>query len=307
MIKRIKSIKRYLRIAGVRGLAFAIKGKVTKTSTLVQIKKPDIKFPFFLRIPSSDVPTYSQVFIKQEYGFDTERHPRTIIDAGANIGLASIYFSNKFPDAKIIAIEPEESNLEILRRNTAPYENIILVHGALWHENTKINLVDPSLGKEEWSFMTQAQDDVRERHGDVVHEVQGMTVDTLMKEQKIDHIDILKIDIEGAEREVFIDLSSWIGKVDALIIELHDRMKSGCSRSFYNNSNGFDNEWLQGENVYLTRNGSCLAKHSPIAVPLRPVYVHDFGKTSQSCWRKQIFHLPLQPRGHAPILNSITF
>lgn len=254
----IGNIKYYLRAVGVRGLVSAIKGKITKTPTLLQINRPDIKSPFFLRVPSSDVPTFDQIFIRQEYDFDVKRTPRTIVDAGANIGLASIYFSNKFPDAKIIAIEPEESNLEVLRRNIAPYGNIISVCGALWHENTRIDLVDPGLGK--WGFMTQAQDGVEERYGEIVHEVQGMTVDTIMKEQGIDHIDILKIDIEGAEREVFRDPSSWIGKVDALIVELHERMKPGCNRSFYSGSNGFDNEWLQGESVYLTRSGSCLTK-----------------------------------------------
>lgn len=254
MIKIIKTIKFYLRTVGTRGLIFAIKGKITKTSTLLQIKMPDIKFPLFLRVPSSDVPTLRQIFIRQEYDFDTKRTPRIIVDAGANIGLTSIYFSNKFPDAKIIAIEPEESNLEILRRNIAPYENIISVHGALWHENTRINLIDPGRGK--WGFMTQAQDGVEEKYGEIIHEVQGITVDSIMKEQEIDHIDILKIDVEGAEREIFIDPSSWIEKVDALIIELHERMKPGCNRSFYNNSNGFDNEWMQGESVYLTRSES---------------------------------------------------
>jgi hypothetical protein len=109
--------------------------------------------------------------------------------------------------------------------------------------------------------MTQAQDDVKQRYGEILHEVRGMTVDTIMKEEGIEHIDILKIDIEGAEREVFGDTSSWIGKVDALIIELHDRMKPGCSRSFYEGSKGFDNKWLRGENVYLTRRGSCLTRH----------------------------------------------
>lgn len=249
----ISNIKYYLRAAGVHGLVSALKGKITKTPTLQEINRPDIKFPFFLRVPSSDVLAFDQIFIRQEYDFDVKRIPRTIIDAGANIGLASIYFSNKFPDAKIIAIEPEESNLEVLRRNIALYGNIILVCGALWHKNTKINLVDPSIGK--WGFVAQAQDDAEKRYGDSVCEVKGMTVDTIMREQGIDHIDILKIDIEGAEREVFRDSSSWIEKVDVLIIELHERMKPGCNRSFYNGTNGFDNEWLQGENIYLTRSG----------------------------------------------------
>jgi hypothetical protein len=111
--------------------------------------------------------------------------------------------------------------------------------------------------------MTQAQDVTEEKLGEIVGEVQGVTVDTIMKEQGIDHVDILKIDIEGAEREVFRDPSSWLRKVDALIIELHERMKPGCNRSFYNATNDFDNEWLHGENVYLARNEACLTRHRP--------------------------------------------
>lgn len=251
--KVISDIEYYIRTIGLRGLVSAIKGEITKTPTFLQINRPDIKFPFYLRVPSTDVPVYDQIFLRQEYDFDVKRTPKIIVDAGANIGLASIYFSNKFPDAKIIAIEPEKSNLEVLKRNIAPYGNVILVCGALWHENTRVNLVDPCIGK--WGFMTQAQDDADERYGGFVHEVQGMTVDTIMKEQGIDHIDILKIDIEGAEKEVFEDPSSWIEKVDTLIIELHERIKPGCNRSFYSGSKGFDNKWVRGENVYLTRSG----------------------------------------------------
>jgi FkbM family methyltransferase len=255
---RIQYYKTYIQAAGVRGLVSAMEGKISNTPSLVQVSRPDIKFPFLLRAPSSDFPTYSQIFVRQEYNFCVKRAPRVIIDAGANIGLASIYFSNKFPDVKIIAIEPEESNLAILKRNVAPYENIIPISGALWHENARIDLVDPGLGK--WAFMTQSQEGVEKRYGATIHEIRGLTVDMIMEEQGLDHIDILKIDIEGAEREVFRNSSSWIGKVDALIVELHERMKPGCNRSFYCGSNGFDNEWWQGENIYLTRSGGCLTR-----------------------------------------------
>ena len=255
----IDAVRYYRRVVGVRGLVSAIKGKITKTRRLLQIKRPEIAFPFFLRVPSSDVLAFEQIFINHAYDFEINRPPKTIIDAGANIGLASIYFSNKFPGSKIIALEPEESNFALLKQNVALYGNIIPVCGALWHEDGRIDLVDPGLG--EWGFMTQAQDDVKQGYGEILHEARGMTVDTIMKKQGIEHIDILKIDIEGAEQEVFGNPSSWIGKVDALIIELHDRMKPGCSRSFYEGSKGFDNRWLRGENVYLTRRGACLTRH----------------------------------------------
>jgi FkbM family methyltransferase len=250
--------KNYLRVGGVGLLICAMKVKITKTPALSRISWPGIKFPLFVRVPSSDVLIFQNIFIRRDYDFDVKRTPEIIVDAGANIGFASIYFANKFPDAKIIAIEPEESNLVILKKNIAPYKNIILVGKALWHENKTINLVDPGSGK--WGFMTQAKGGVEEKFGKTVHEVQGATVDTIMKEQGIGHIDILKIDIEGAEREIFKDPSAWIEKADALIVELHERKKPGCSRSFYSGTKGFDDEWLRGENVYLARSRGCLTR-----------------------------------------------
>ena len=82
-------------------------------------------------------------------------------------------------------------------------------------------------------------------------------MDRLIDKYRLDRIDILIMHVEGAEKEVFSDTSSWIEKVDAIIVELHEHMKPGCVCSFYNGSNGFDHEWLKGENVYLSR-GACM-------------------------------------------------
>tara|TARA_R110001599_G_C12253726_1_gene659852 strand:- start:1108 stop:1854 length:747 start_codon:yes stop_codon:yes gene_type:complete len=210
-----------------------------------------IKYPFILRNNSSDVPTFRQIFIDNEYNFNVTKPPEVLIDAGANIGLASIYFSNKYPNAQIISIEPEESNFQLLKSNTASYKNIIPIQAALWSENGKVNLLDPGLGH--WGFMTGSTNTAGNSFGSQCHEVKSVTVDRIIEDYGLDNIDILKIDIEGAEKEVFRDTSAWILKVNSLIIELHERMKQGCNRSFYNGSNGFDNEWKQGENIYLTR------------------------------------------------------
>lgn len=249
MRRKIRPYLRILRVLGVAGLISAIREKVTGAPAVSEVRRPEVRSAFFLRPLSTDVAAFVQVFVKNEYDFDVVSPPRVIVDAGANIGLAAIYFANKYPQAKIIAIEPEESNFAMLRKNAAPYPNIVAVQAALWGSNEEIDLVDPGRGK--WGFMTRAGPG----SGPVAacHKVPGMTVDRIMADHGLERIDILKIDIEGAEREVFRDSSSWIGKVDALIVELHERMKSGCNRSFYNGSNGFDAEWTQGENVYLTR------------------------------------------------------
>ncbi|MCH8824017.1 MAG: FkbM family methyltransferase [Planctomycetes bacterium] len=247
----IKAVTNILSTVGLHGLYCAVKGKALNSTSLFEVKRHDIKFPISLRIPSSDVSTYRQVFINQEYDFREETHPKVIVDAGANIGLASIYFANKYPKAKLIAIEPEEGNFELLKKNVAPYITIIPVQAALWSHNGEIDLVDPERGN--WGFMTEEGNASENQLREVCHKVRAMTVDKIIDDYDLDKIDILKIDIEGAEKEVFSDTSSWIERVDALIIELHEFIKHGCNRSFYNGSNGFDSEWQQGENVYLSR------------------------------------------------------
>ncbi|HJW24124.1 MAG TPA: FkbM family methyltransferase [Rhodocyclaceae bacterium] len=250
----------YHHVVGLRGLLSAVKGKTAKTPILLEMKRPDVRHPFYLRVPSTDVSAFEQIFIHQEYDFEVSRPPRVIVDAGANVGLASIYFANRFPDARVIAIEPEASNFEVLQKNVLPYGNIVPLRAALWHENRRINLVDPALGH--WGFMTQAGEGEASL-GRMLDQVQGMTIDRIMADHGIDHIDILKIDVEGAEREVFRDPTPWLDQVDALIVELHERLKPGCNRAFYNGTTGFDQEWWQGENVYLARNHGCLTRRAP--------------------------------------------
>lgn len=249
----IRRIGYYYSRFGVRGVRRLVTAKLDKSNKLIEVVRPDIQFPFLLRMGTSDMPTFDQIFVKKEYEFAVQVPPQAIIDAGANIGLASIYFANRYPEATIIAIEPEASNYELLMKNTARYRNVIPLNAALWNKNEVINLVDPGLGK--WGFMTQEATQQSESFGDVSHLVQGMTVDKIMDENGLNKVDILKIDIEGAEREVFSDTTRWLERVNSLIIELHERMKRGCDRSFYNGSNGFDDEWRQGENVYLSRKG----------------------------------------------------
>lgn len=236
----IDTLRIYLRAAGLRGFFSAIAGKLAGSSFLVQTHRADLRHAFFLRIPSSDAWTLDQIFFHKEYGFEVARDPVAILDAGANIGLASILLANRFPQAKIIALEPEAGNFALLERNVAPYPNITPVRAALWHDNSSVEIVDPGLGY--WGFMVRSGTEKRRPTEESDTQVPAMTVDAIMQKYAIDRIDILKIDIEGAEYEVFDDPSLWISKVDTLIVELHDRMKPGCSRRFYSRSSGFDHE-----------------------------------------------------------------
>lgn len=244
----------YYQIAGITGEFSARLVKSADSNILIKVKSPHIRYPFYLRHQTSDIPTFIQVFIKKDYDFLVEKCLQTIVDAGANIGLAAIYFANKYSEAQIFAVEPEASNYAMLQMNAAPYDNIIPLNAALWDENEEIIVVDPGHGK--WGFMTEGKSGQEGHLGNICHTVKGMTVDRIMDDNGLEGIDILKIDIEGAEREVFRDPSAWLGKVDALIIELHERLKPGCSQSFYNELKGFAEYWTQGENIFLSRKQS---------------------------------------------------
>lgn len=262
LTKTLRNINTYRRVAGFGGPILAMKGRMMNSDALVNVQREEIKFPFSLRIPSSDVHTCAQIFLYHEYDFLVKTPPNVIVDAGANIGLASIYFANRYPTATIISIEPEEENFTLLKGNVKPYRNIIPLQAALWKSNGTIDLVDPGVGA--WGFMTQEIDSVGKTSGKFCHTVKAITLSKILDDYQFDKIDILKIDIEGAEKEVFEDTTAWIAKVRALIIELHEGKKPGCNRSFYNGSRGFDDEWKQGENLYLTRD-SYLTKRPSIS------------------------------------------
>ena len=90
-------------------------------------------------------------------------------------------------------------------------------------------------------------------------QVPAITMDEVLREYQLDRIDLLKVDIEGSEKELFAAADSWIGRVDAICLELHDRFKPGCSRAFYQAVADFPTEFRVGEDVLVLRGESRLA------------------------------------------------
>jgi FkbM family methyltransferase len=258
MHMRIHRLIDYARIGGVRVAVPLFNSMFVGAGPLAKLSREEVRFPFHIRVRTSDYSCYRQIFVDQEYAFETCRHPLVIIDAGANIGLASIYFANRFREARIFAIEPERSNFRILSRNCEPYEQITAIDAALWHENTEVQLVDPGTGK--WGFMSEAVGrkggSTRRDH----HLARGLTVDHLFDKYEIDHVDILKIDIEGSEKEVFSERPTWLHKVDTLVIETHDWLRPGCERSVNLATSDFDDRWRLGENQIITRRRGCVVR-----------------------------------------------
>ena len=144
----------------------------------------------------------------------------TIVDAGANVGFASIYFANRWPNARIVAIEPDPANFEVLVENGKQYQNLTPVQAAVWKVNAKLDLFDP--GKGAWGLQTKVSADGR---------VYGLTLPEIMRRYDMPQIDVLKMDIEGAEREVFEGCADWIDCIGSLIVEIHDHSNPGAYAS----------------------------------------------------------------------------
>jgi FkbM family methyltransferase len=215
---------------------------------LQNIYVPGIKHSFTLRPHTTDTSVFNHVFIKLEYNFKPLITPKIIIDGGANIGLSSIYFKNRFPNSKIIAIEPDKENYKIMTKNLSLYDNIHLKHSGLWNKKTTANVID-KFNNGEWGMS------IEESTLPSNNNITTVTITDIINEFNIDKIDLLKLDIEGAEKYLFKDnFAEWLPKVKIILIELHDWIEKGCSKPFFEALNSTLNNYsfdIVGENVII--------------------------------------------------------
>ena len=156
----------------------------------------------------------------------TTKKVETIVDLGANIGLSVLHFKSKYPNARIIAVEPEKSNYELLKKNVAGYNNIYCFNNAIWYTNNNLGIYDSGMG--EYGYRVVDGNDRQ------VGTINGITLNDIIEKFNITTIDILKIDIEGAEKELFTyNYESWLPKVRCIVIELHDMYRKGCATAFF--------------------------------------------------------------------------
>jgi len=207
------------------GVSLALKVN-SGSSALVSGRIKNYKHPIYLRNDSSDVHVFSQVIYDKEYELKYRVKPTVIVDCGANIGLATVFFKNKFPDAKIIAIEPESSNFKILQKNTEKYDDVHCLQSGIWSKSTILKISDAKRGN--WGFT------VEETNETGPHTIPAISIDGIMEKFKLDHIDILKMDIEGSEKEVFTqNADKWLPHVKVMVIEFHDATVENCAKTFY--------------------------------------------------------------------------
>ncbi len=175
--------------------------------------------PVYVRLGTTDWLVLHEIFIGGEYETVVGRlqSPEHILDLGANIGLSVRYWLHFFPDAKVIAVEPDPRNFACLERNLAGYGGAKLVQACVLARRRAVEM--PS-GQEAWSG--RVQDSETGTLDSSESGVAVVTLDELLGVMPADQrFDFLKCDIEGAEEELFSDCRAWIHRVDHFAVETH--------------------------------------------------------------------------------------
>jgi len=209
------------------------------------------------KLPSSDFKVFEQIMVKEEYKPLIDllndnfclNEPLLVLDAGGNIGAFSVYLNAFCPNASFVIIEPDDGNYSILSENVSQngLKVISLIKAGLWNSNTYLELFCDFRDNMEWSYRVK---EVRYKTN-----LKAFSLETIMNIACVSSIDILKLDIEGAEAQIFSDFCSitkCLKKVRFIAIEIHDEFNCRTNITNILSRSGFrlfsNNETLFGFN-----------------------------------------------------------
>lgn len=181
----------------------------------------------------ADLAIIEEVFGRRVYAVPDLRAPEVVVDLGAHIGATVLFFAMRFPRARIVAVEPDPVNFAKLRRNVGSMLQVTLVNTAVTERNGTITLY--SAGRlDGWKSASTRPATRWQQPVDVP----STRLDDLLADARITDVDLLKIDIEGAEYEV---LKSFHGlaSVRTIVGEAHPDLMSGSPRAFADVLSGF--------------------------------------------------------------------
>jgi FkbM family methyltransferase len=226
MLARVRDLWRYLApwrrrygvLAGSRlGLQVRRLAYAAPAGTIVPLRVPGLRHAAYGRARTSDAFVFRQHFLEHELGPGLPATADAIIDAGANVGYAALYLAWRYPEARILCVEVDAGNLAMLGRNVAAYPNIAVVSGGLWSHAARLAITNPEGSA--FAFVVVERPD---------GPIAAFGVDDLQRSQRMPRIDLLKLDIEGAEIEVLSSAERWIGDVGTILVEEHESLRPGC-------------------------------------------------------------------------------
>lgn len=231
------------------------------------VAKADRKVELEVRDGTADWMTFDQIFIDEDYDLrrvsrfdDVHRLYREmlangdtplILDLGANVGFSAAYFHLQWPEAKIVAVEPDADNLGQLQKNVSTLSAIDAVAGAISSQPGKVQIKDSGVDKNAFRIVASGTGNGAE--------VAAVTVPEIFERYAAERCRpfVVKIDIEGAEADLFSRNFDWVDDVPMLIVELHDWLYPGerTSRNFLSAIAGRDRDFVYlDENVFSIRN-----------------------------------------------------
>lgn len=202
---------------------YADVSQTTSSMTLIENGNPII-----LRKGTSDAMVFQQIFIDKEYSdlvdmiLLNKKSITTILDLGANIGLTTIYLIKYFPNATYLCVEPDKKNFELMQLNLTRFSNIVLYQKAIWSNNNNLYLNRNFRDGKDWSISV-SNDDLG-----AYTKVETITIDNILEYNHLSIIDLVKIDIEGAEAEIFKSEAhlDFLDKTRIIAIEIHEEFIS---------------------------------------------------------------------------------
>ena len=169
----------------------------------------------FLRTYTGDIEIFYEVFWKKVYRLPWPNKIITgsVVDLGANTGMASLFFSVYYSAPVVYAVEADKFNMDLLLRNLSveiPVGRVKALHAAACAEDTTVYM-----RVQEKAYNTTVTGEVTDMP------VRAISMDTLCSMFELDKIELLKIDIEGSEETLFSKNTEWLEKVNMLVMEVH--------------------------------------------------------------------------------------
>lgn len=216
------------------GLATYLSFRIAKTQGKREIRPLKIgRYNVNVRTSTPDIKV-AMASLKDEFdvlqGLLPQDFDGLIVDAGGYIGTAALKLSEFYPHAQVVSIEPSSDNFAVLSKNIADHNNISAIHAALVpSEQGKVTLNNRGTG--EWGF-TIVENPRDQDNAEELEEIDTVTLDDISARFPGKKIGLMKLDIEGGEKQLMDDAKDSLKAIDVLFVELHDRIVEGCSSSF---------------------------------------------------------------------------
>jgi FkbM family methyltransferase len=260
MLNRLRVLRRSLGAIGPRAtlqLAWrslrAAQGEGPEARYRISV--PGFKRPVLIRGGNSSdgFALYQHLVMKDLEVLGDLGTPRFAIDAGANIGAASLYLLRRYPSLRVIAVEPDPDTFAICSENLAQFgDRARLVQGAVWGSRCELSFVRSDV---EWNSHVAGDAGAGsgpEQPGSRTVQVPAYDIPSLLEMAGADGVDLLKIDVEGSEANVFsVQPDRWLPKVRNIIIELHGEP---CERAFHGALEAYECEKSDFRTVVVCRN-----------------------------------------------------